>query len=188
MAASRRTVLLGAALGVAIVVAAVVWTSSGSGPATGASPPRRAPARGQGNAGNGAPAQPVVEVNLEALGAKRAEPVDAGRNPFRFQPRAPVAPPPAALPPPRPLNQEPFVPSPPPGPPEPPPIPLKFIGLVTQGNKRVAVLSDGRSTPQSGEEGSIILGQYRILKIGNESIEMAYLDGRGRRTIRLTGQ
>jgi len=188
MAASRRTVLLGAALGVAIVVAAVVWTSSGSEPATGASPPRRAPARGQGNAGNGAPAQPVVEVNLEALGAKRAEPVDAGRNPFRFQPRAPVAPPPAALPPPpQPLNQGPFVPSAPSGPPEPPPIPLKFIGLVMQGNKRVAVLSDGRSTPY-GEEGSIILGQYRILKIGNESIEMAYLDGRGRRTIRLTGQ
>jgi hypothetical protein len=76
------------------------------------------------------------------------------------------------------------------GPPPPPPIPLKFIGIVNQGNKRVAVLTttDGRSGPQSGVEGDIILGQYQILKIGNESIEMAYFDGRGRQTIRLTGQ
>ena len=39
-----------------------------------------------------------------------------------------------------------------------------------------------------GKEGDIIDGRYRILKIGTESIEMAYLDGRGRQTIRLTGQ
>jgi hypothetical protein len=32
-----------------------------------------------------------------------------------------------------------------------------------------------------------VLGQYRILRIGAESIEMSYLDGRGRQTIRLTG-
>jgi hypothetical protein len=64
---------------------------------------------------------------------------------------------------------------------------LKFIGVVEQGGKRVAVLSDGRSIP-SGTEGAIILGQYRILKIGTESIEMSYVDGRGRQTIRLTGQ
>ena len=79
-------------------------------------------------------------------------------------------------------------PPPPPGPPPPPPIPLKFIGILTQGSKRVAVLTDGKSTPVGGVEGEIILGQYQILKIGNESIEMAYPDGRGRQTIRLTGQ
>ena len=39
-----------------------------------------------------------------------------------------------------------------------------------------------------GKEGDIIDGRYRILKIGTESIEMAYPDGRGRQTIRLTGQ
>ena len=39
-----------------------------------------------------------------------------------------------------------------------------------------------------GKEGDIIDGRYRILKIGTESIEIAYLDGRGRQTIRLTGQ
>ena len=41
---------------------------------------------------------------------------------------------------------------------------------------------------RGGVEGEIILGRYQILKIGNESIEMAYPDGRGRQTIRLTGQ
>jgi hypothetical protein len=29
---------------------------------------------------------------------------------------------------------------------------------------------------------------YQILKIGAESIELAYADGRGRQTIRMTGQ
>jgi len=50
------------------------------------------------------------------------------------------------------------------------------------------VLSDGRGgIPMYGKEGDIIDGRYRILKIGVESIEMAYLDGRGRQTIRLSG-
>ena len=86
------------------------------------------------------------------------------------------------------VTPAPYVPPAPTGPPPPPPIPLKFIGIVTQGNKRVAVLTDGKSGPQHGQEGDIILGQYQILKIGNESIEMAYFDGRGRQTIRFTGQ
>ena len=51
----------------------------------------------------------------------------------------------------------------------------------------MAVLSDGRGTPVHGKEGDIILGQYRIVRIGAESMEMSYLDGRGRTTIRLSG-
>jgi hypothetical protein len=49
-----------------------------------------------------------------------------------------------------------------------------------------AVLSvgDGRGLPREGD----IIGPIPHLKIGTESIEMAYLDGRGRQTIRLTGQ
>ena len=58
--------------------------------------------------------------------------------------------------------------------------------LIITGN--IYVSFDGKSTPIGGVEGEIILGQYQILKIGNESIEMAYPDGRGRQTIRLTGQ
>ena len=81
------------------------------------------------------------------------------------------------------------MPAGPPPPPPLPPIPLKFIGIVeapTHGEK-IAVLSDGRNAPFYGTEGAIIEGRYRILKIGAESIELAYADGRGRQTIRLTG-
>ena len=75
------------------------------------------------------------------------------------------------------------------GPPPPPPITLKFIGIIDAGQSKkvVAVLSDGRGAPVYGSEGETVLGQYRILRIGTESIEMSYLDGRGRQTIRFTG-
>jgi hypothetical protein len=74
------------------------------------------------------------------------------------------------------------------GPPPPPPIPLKFIGKVESGKAGlVAVLSDNRGVYQ-GRQGDIIEGRYRILRIGVESVDLAYLDGRGRQTIRLTGQ
>jgi hypothetical protein len=39
-----------------------------------------------------------------------------------------------------------------------------------------------------GKEGDIIDGRYRIVRIGAESIELTYLDGRGRQTIRLSGR
>ena len=67
-------------------------------------------------------------------------------------------------------------------PPPPPRIPLKFIGVADAGREgklgRVAVLSDGRGV-YHGREGEIVEGRYRILKIGVESIDLAYLDGRG---------
>ncbi len=77
------------------------------------------------------------------------------------------------------------------GPPPPPPVPaigLKFIGLLEPGpGQRIAVLSDGRGAPIYGKEGESLLGQYRILRIGPESIELEYIDGRGRQAIRLSG-
>ena len=51
----------------------------------------------------------------------------------------------------------------------------------------IAVLSDGKGLPVYGKEGDIILGQFRLIRIGAESVELAYLDGRGRQTIRLSG-
>jgi hypothetical protein len=80
------------------------------------------------------------------------------------------------------------VPSGPPPPPALPPIALKFIGVLETANtQKIAVLTDGRGAPLYGKEGDTVLGQYKILHIGVESIEMAYLDGRGRQTIRLSG-
>jgi hypothetical protein len=52
---------------------------------------------------------------------------------------------------------------------------------------KIAVLSDGKGLPVYGKEGDIILGQFRVIRIGVESVELSYLDGRGRQTIRLSG-
>jgi hypothetical protein len=37
------------------------------------------------------------------------------------------------------------------------------------------------------KEGETIEGRYKIWRIGTESIDISYLDGRGRKTIRLSG-
>jgi hypothetical protein len=66
-----------------------------------------------------------------------------------------------------------------------PPITLKFVGTFGPPAQKIAVLSDGRNPPFYGKEGDIIEGRYRILRIGVESVEIAYTDGRGRQTIRI---
>lgn len=65
---------------------------------------------------------------------------------------------------------------------------MRFIGLLEAAEpaQKIAILTDGRGIYQ-GREGDIIEGRFRILKIGVESVDMAYLDGRGRQTIRLSG-
>lgn len=75
------------------------------------------------------------------------------------------------------------------GPPQPPPITLKYIGLMegVPGQGKVAAFSDCRSTMQ-GREGEIVAGQYRLVRIGVESVVLEYVDGRGRTTIRMSGQ
>lgn len=127
----------------------------------------------------------AAELDLAALEAKRPDPEPSTRNPFRFKPLPPPPAPPQA--------KTPVVATPaePPGPPPPPRITLKFIGVMSseaRGGGRVAVLSDTRGGVFYGREGEIVEGQYRILKIGVESLDIAYLDGRGRQTIRQTGQ
>jgi hypothetical protein len=51
---------------------------------------------------------------------------------------------------------------------------------------KIAALTDCRHTVQ-GVEGEVIEGQYRIVKIGVESLVIEYLDGKGRTTLRMTG-
>jgi hypothetical protein len=126
-----------------------------------------------------------LDVHLEALTEPRPGAESSERNPFRFY----VKPPP---PPPPPTVETPVV-APPidtgPPPPQPPPaIPLKYIGLLDVGRgEKVAAFSDCRSTMR-GKEGEIIAGQYRLVTIGNESVVMEYVDGRGRQSIRQSGQ
>lgn len=185
MPADRRLRWLGATLVVAVV--AVMVARSGSDAPLPAAPRRVAPVAD--NRSGTTPAESVtpVDVNLEALRAAREAPADGGRDPFRFRP-AP-APPPQRIPG---VADDQSVTPPPPrvptGPPPPPPITLKFIGLVQKADgTKIAVLSDGKR-PISGKEGEEIEGRYKILRVGTESIEIAYIDGRGRQTIRLTGQ
>jgi hypothetical protein len=183
MAVDRRAIWLGAVLIAALVGVMVVRSGDEATPQTAGVRP--APGRAQADE-----PLPPADVRLEALTAPRDEPTDLGRNPFRFQARPTLESDVRRLPgiPDDQVDAPPVAPVPS-GPPPPPPITLKFIGLVQKADgTRFAVLSDGKGPPISGREGAEIEGRYRILKIGTESLEIAYLDGRGRRTIPLTGQ
>jgi hypothetical protein len=158
------------------------WSSTAVPPAatsnTGGAPARSA--RGAAPAGITAP-----DVHLRALKEDRPKPDDGGRNLFRFRPKAAPAP---VAPPPPPGAAAPQARGPA-GPPPPPPIPLKFAGIVEapERSKRYAALVDATGHTFLGSEGDVVAGQYRLVKIGAESVEMSYLDGRGRQTIRLNG-
>jgi hypothetical protein len=200
MATERRRQLILAALVVVLLgVIYRLWTATTPAPIAAsnqsagntAATRSQTPARTGRGAGTAGPTDPkgiqAPDVHLEALNAERLQPTSE-RNLFRFRPKAPPPPPPGPPPPPAPPPGPPPPPPPPPGPPAPPPITLRFIGIldVPGRGQKIAALSDGRNTFH-GVEGDIIEGRYRILKIGVESIEIAYVDGRGRQTIRLTG-
>ena len=170
------------ALAVVVAVALISWLPGKSAAPT--STPSNPRAQRAKTVDNVQPAD--LEVHLKALNEARPEAESSERNPFRFY----VKPPPPPPPPPKtekvaPPPVEPIVP---PGPPPPPPITLKYIGLLdVGGGEKVAVFSDCRSTMR-GKEGDILAGQYRLVKIGTESVVMEYVDGRGRQTIRQSGQ
>ena len=126
----------------------------------------------------------VGDLRLELLEERGDDGVKLARDLFRFHAR----PAPAASR--QQVTLAPPVPTGPPTPPPPPPIPLRFIGYVDQANRppRVAVLSDGRGNVFHGREGDIIEGRYRVLRVGVDSADLMYVDGRGRQTIRLSGQ
>jgi hypothetical protein len=156
------------------------WSADSPAPAR-----RVAPAAGA-RAEQGA-AEAVADVRLDLLTATGGDAATVSRNPFRFQQRAAPATTSARRGAPQPEITGPPVPT---GPPPPPPITLRFIGLIEAPPRtgRVALLSDGRGGLMSGREGDTVDGRYRMLRVGTDSIEMAYVDGRGRQTIRLSGQ
>jgi hypothetical protein len=189
MATERRQLLLLALVIVLVTAVYAMWPATSTAP-TAASKTQGAP--GGGRSSETQPATPAApDVHLESLDAERPKPGPPERDLFRFKAPKPAAAPPSSRPPP---SAEPSAASAPEATgaqaAQVPPITLKFIGLMespTQAQK-IAVLSDGRGTPFYGREGEIVEGRYRILRIGVESIDIAYADGRGRQTIRLTGQ
>jgi hypothetical protein len=153
-------------------------------PRSAAPAPATSNARGAARAGQATEVK-APDVKLEALEAERPKPEGTMRNLFRFG-RAPAPP---AEPPVKASPQEPARPAMPSAPPI-PPIPLKFVGTMQVGGRMMAVLSDAsgqQRSPVYGFEGDTILGQYRLVRVSAESIEMSYLDGRGRQTIRFSG-
>jgi len=190
MATDRRRKLLLGLVVVTLLLGLVVYRllrPPTSAPPSPSSNRQAAAPRGSGRAEQTASAAGTPGVHLDALEAEKPKPTGPDRNLFRYKPKAPPPPPPAPPPVANPAVSAP-VPTGPPQPAPPPPIPLKFIGIMGPENNKIAVLSDGRGGPINGKEGDLVLGQYRILKIGVESVEVAYADGRGRVTIRLSGQ
>ena len=181
MASERQRLLVLLAL-VAALLVVLYWFW----PQTAAPPQTASNVRGASRAAGSAGQVTAPDVHLRALEAERPKPAAVERNLFRFRPKQ--APPPSL----RGGGEGPapvlVPPSGPPSPPPLPPIPLKFIGVVERPEHaiKIAVLSDSRGT-YYGREGETVLGQYKILRIGVESIEMSYLDGRGRQTMRLSG-
>lgn len=185
----QRRTLLFVVLGILVVAAVVymMWPAATT-PAAPSKPVREQRSQPAGKA----PADPAAALDVELDALKRTPPApdEAARNPFRFY----VKPPPPPPPPPKPVVAGPVKPAPLPGapdyvPPPPPPIPLKFIGTVEVKGRKLAIFTatDGRGMPQYAGEGETVLGQYRVVKIGVESVTLEYLDGRGRQTIPMRG-
>jgi len=175
-------VVLGAAVAAFIVYS--MWPAARQ-PGAPSNPPREQ--RKQAANTVGAPGS--LDVRLGDLKDAPPAPEDAGRNPFRFY----VKPPPPPPPPPRvpQPGDKGYVAPPPPPPPQPvgpPPINLKFIGKLEVKGRRVAIFQTERQgMPIYAGEGEVVLGQYRVVKIGEESVTLEYLDGRGRQTIPMRG-
>jgi len=178
---SRQLVLLGA-LGAALAV--VVMARRADDP-SGTSQVR---SNGRSATTTAAATQtPVADLKLNLLKSDSSELAPPTRNPFQFKAKpSPPAPREQAS-----ASRPPVVIAPPPlpqGPPPPPPIALKYIGVLETAQGRVAIFRDSGGDVINGKEGDIIDGRYRLLKIGVESADLAYVDGRGRQTIRLSGQ
>lgn len=179
--------LLAAALGALVVY--LLWPAAVSAP--GPSNPPREQRRQAAAQTAGGEAAGGFQVRLDELQRTRPAPQEeTPRNPFRFY----VKPPPPPPPPPKPMPVGPPAPQLKPGdvgyvPPPPPPIPLKFIGTVEVKGRKVAIFvsTDGKGMPQYAAEGELVLGQYRVVKIGVESVTLEYWDGRGRQIIPMRG-
>jgi hypothetical protein len=177
-----------AIVGVLLLVGSLVFVTRGGGTAPVAAP--GLPVNlGPGGTTTAAGQSPVADIKLELLGEREGELAEPSRNPFRFE-AIRVQRPPATTqqqqtkPPVVPVGPAPSGPAPPPA------IALKFIGLLEPPGQRarVAILSDTRGGVFYGKEGDIIEGRYKVLRIDAETADLSYVDGRGRQTIRLSGQ
>jgi hypothetical protein len=179
----RRVIALTALLVLLVIVAIVQFRGRPATPAA-----RTARASNRSSSGRTQPARvPVSGLRLDLLAKADGEYPEPERNPFKFQAR------PAPPPPTRPAGPgrggRASQPPPPAGPPPLPPIPWRLIGVadLPGGSGRVAAFSDSRGDTTWAKEGDIIDGRYRVLRVGPDSADLAYLDGQGRQSLRLSG-
>ncbi|HVP43559.1 MAG TPA: hypothetical protein VMS96_08995 [Terriglobales bacterium] len=106
----------------------------------------------------------------------------AGRNIFRAQADEPLPKPTTP-----PLKDDKTLPKPPPGPPPPPPINLKFYGFANTpgGSGKKVFLSEGDTIFIAGE-GDVVNRRYKVVKIGQSSVEIEDLLNNNKQTIPLT--
>jgi len=185
MAPEQRRQALLAVLAV-VLAGLAIWLWNGTSPTT-ADSQTASNVRNPARAKQATPALAAPVVRLDSLQSPKPEPGSSDRNLFRFKARPAPPPPPMPIAPPLPPVPTTSVPTAT----GVAPITLKFIGLweLPEQKRKVAMLTDGKGgVPIYGGEGDVVEGRYKILRIGVESIEMAYLDGRGRQTIRLSGQ
>jgi hypothetical protein len=182
----RQAIVLAGLLG---VLAIALWWNMGLPPEPPTTVRSRAASRQASRRGTAE--SPVEAIRLEVLAAPRPAPAESNRDPFRFRGGGESG----AAPPSPPSSQQPETQAQGEGGgPEapiqtgPPPIPLRFIGVVrvTEGERLVAVLSDGTGVYRGGE-GDIIEGRYRVVRVRLDSVELAYVDGRGHQVLRLSG-
>jgi hypothetical protein len=62
---------------------------------------------------------------------------------------------------------------------------MGFVDLP--GGGKLAALSDCKGSTFSAAEGKTVDGQYRIVKIGIESITIEFINGKGRQNLRVEG-
>jgi hypothetical protein len=184
---SRARWQFGVLAGIALLLAIVLALDLGDDSPAGTAPSPSNPAgRAAGAAASDAE---QTDVRLELLQRDRDSLTQAARNPFRFEAKQPPPAPPRPRTAPDPEEIFNRAPAAPVGPAPPPPIPLRYIGFVAaRDGVRTASFADGRGNVFQGREGDIIEGRYKVLQVGTDSVELAYLDGRGRQTIRLSGQ
>lgn len=186
ISAPRRHVIALGALGGLMIAVVVQLGCTRSAPA--GAPARASNAASSRNRGT-TTQPPVSGIRLDLLEHSTGDYPAPERNPFKFE--APRTPQSASANAGRGRRAAPApLPEPPPGPPPLPPIPWRFVGVaeLPAGRGRAGAFSDGRGNTVWAKEGDIIDGRYRVLRVGADSADLAYLDGRGRQSLRLSGQ
>ena len=174
---NRRTWFLLAILGFIALLAVLSRGGSDGGPAVKPAPGRAPAARSQGKRSASAkPVDEIVElmpVEPENVPSK----YEPGRDPFRFyQPPPPPPPPPQPAPKAAPQPVAPAAPKAPPEPakPQPPPLTLKYLGSFGPADRPIAVFS-GDDDIYNAREGDVIDGKFKVVHIGYESADLAFV-------------